>query len=136
MNDQDGFRIEAALQFGFSAAGDDAAPHYICSEVELIAFAKACERKGLATAATFARNVTSATNVFGQHFEAQIAALDAEIEPIKEAAEARFMTAQGYVRGTDEPGKRWVKPDPNLCDDEGCPHYGTDHVCINRTEPR
>lgn len=23
---------------------------------------------------------------------------------------------------------------PDLCDDEGCPHHGTDHVCVNRVE--
>lgn len=23
---------------------------------------------------------------------------------------------------------------PRLCDDEGCPHYGTDHVCVERAE--
>lgn len=21
---------------------------------------------------------------------------------------------------------------PKLCEDEGCPHFGTDHICINR----
>ena len=45
MNDTDGHRIEAALQFGFEKISDDC-PAYRCTETQLLAFAKACERKG------------------------------------------------------------------------------------------
>lgn len=45
MSDEDGFRIEAALQFGFETTNDDA-DQFKCTQEQLIAFAKACERKG------------------------------------------------------------------------------------------
>ena len=41
----------------------------------------------------------------------RIAAIDAENAPILAAEEERSMTSRGYVRGTDEPGKRWVRPE-------------------------
>lgn len=50
MNDADGFRLEAAEQFGFEHNdGQDGPgqPGYFCTESELIAFAKACERAGM-----------------------------------------------------------------------------------------
>ncbi len=37
-------------------------------------------------------------------------------------------TASDYVVGP-------VLAIPYLCDDEGCPHHGTDHVCINKVQP-
>ena len=67
------------------------------AEAQLIAFAKACERKGMAGS----RDMVAK----------RIAAIDAENAPILAAEEERFMTSRGYVRGTDEPGKRWVRPE-------------------------
>lgn len=99
MNDQDGYRIEAAMQFGFSQTEDDGP--YTCTEAQLIAFAKACERKGLA----MAHGLGNRDAVYRHILD-----LDAELAPVLAAEEERSMTAAGYVRGTDEPGKRWVKP--------------------------
>lgn len=45
----------------------------------------------------------------------EIQKIDAELAPILAAEEERYMTARGYVRGTDEPGKRWVKPFCGVC---------------------
>lgn len=108
MTEQDGFRLEAAAQFGFVEIGQDefGLPGYQCIEAQLIAFAKACERKGLAMAHGLANR-----DAVYRH----ILALDGELAPILAAEEDRYMTAQGYVRGTDEPGKRWVKPDCDVC---------------------
>lgn len=122
MNEEDGFRIEAAEQFGFSQTEDDGP--YTCTEAQLIAFAKACERMGLAVAYGI-----GSRDLLYQH----ILRVDAELASILTAEEERAMTAAGYVRGTDEPGKRWVKPE-SLCDDEGCPHHGADHICIERDQ--
>lgn len=121
MNEQDGFRLEAAMQFGFSQAEDDGP--YTCTEAQLIAFAKACERKGLAEAVTVAagelRNTSqlmsnppqsSAAWDIRNALNKKIEKIDAELAPILAAEEERYMTSRGYVRGTDEPGKRWVKP--------------------------
>ncbi len=122
VTEEDGFRLEAAEQFGFSQAEDDGP--YTCTEAQLIAFAKACERKGLAEAHGLANR---------DAVHRRILDIDTELAPIMAAEEERSMLAAGYVRGTDEPGKRWVKPSELLCDDEGCPHHGTEHVCVNRT---
>lgn len=54
-NELNGFRIEAALQFGFEMTNDDG-DEYSCTEAQLLAFARACERKGRADAAKMARN--------------------------------------------------------------------------------
>jgi hypothetical protein len=131
MNDSDGYRMEAAEQFGFETTNDDA-DEYKCTQAALIAFAKACERKGMADARAVAK--AAGAYVAVARVNKQIAAIDAELAPILAAEEIRYMTSRGYVRGTDEPGKRWIKSEP-LCDDEGCPQHGTPHVCINRTEP-
>lgn len=128
MNDADGHRIDAAEQFGF--IGTDA-PHdvdegaYACTVTQLIAFSKACERAGVAAAAILAQNKAHEyrlhhMSVGGVALDALAADLnrineivDAELAPILEAEETRFMTAQGYVRGSGvEPGTRWVKPVP------------------------
>lgn len=101
MNDQDGYRLEAAECFGFSQAEDDGP--YTCTEAQLIAFAKAAERKGLAMAHGLANRDAVYRHILD---------LDAELAPIQAAEEERSMLAAGYVRGTDEPGKRWVKPCP------------------------
>lgn len=136
MNDADGFRLEAAEQFGFEEIdGQDppGQPGYFCTQAELIVFAKACERKGMADARAVAK--AAGAYVAVARLNKQIAAImDTELAAILAAEEIRYMTSRGYVRSTDEPGKRWIKPEP-LCDDEGCPHHGTPHVCINRTEP-
>ena len=50
MTDEDGLRLEAAEQYGFEEIdGQDGPgqPGYFCTEAELIAFAKACERAGM-----------------------------------------------------------------------------------------
>jgi hypothetical protein len=107
MNEQDGFRLEAAEQFGFSQAEDDGP--YTCTEAQLIAFAKAAERKGMASAAALIRNraQTSALRsscddliLAAREIESLVAVSDAELAPILAAEEERYMTAQGYVRGT------------------------------------
>lgn len=150
MNEADGFRIEAACQFGFETTNDDA-DEYKCTEAALLAFAKACERKGRAEAIKIADDLygegpsapwdnggtSDGWNIGTQKIVELLTAInvtaDAELAPILATEEARCMIACGYVRGTDKPGKRWIKPEP-LCDDEGCPHHGTAHVCISRTE--
>lgn len=66
MNDADGFRIEAAEQFGFEEIDGQDAPGqegYFCTETELIAFAKACERKGMAEAKAIAADIKDNRNV-------------------------------------------------------------------------
>jgi hypothetical protein len=119
MTDEDGFRLEAAEQFGASS------DCYTFTEAQLIAFAKACERAGMAQA----HAMGSRDTVWKRMQE-----IDAELAPILAEEEARFMTAQGYVRATDDqPGARWIKPEPPLCEDEGCPHHGTSHVCTTRS---
>lgn len=126
MTEQDGFRIEAAVSFGFEWTNDDA-DEFKCTEAQLIAFAKAAERKGRAEAIKIAKDMygdgpsypydsgggscgwNDATQKIVELLTERNAATDAELAPILEAEEARFMTAQGYVRGTDEPGRKWVK---------------------------
>lgn len=51
MNEQDSFRVEAALQYGFTITNDDA-DEYACNDSSLVAFAKVCERKGAIEALT------------------------------------------------------------------------------------
>lgn len=101
MTDEDGHRVEAAEQFGFSQTEDDGP--YTCTEAQLIAFAKACERKGLAMAYGLANRDAVYRHILD---------LDGELAPLLAAEEERSMLAAGYVRGTAEPGKRWVKPQP------------------------
>lgn len=102
MIEQDGFRIEAALQLGF----EEAAVHcgktevYACTEAQLIAFAKACERKALCTARSHVRqelnNPLSARDkcpllaIMGR-LSKQIAQIDAELAPILEAERQRCL---------------------------------------------
>lgn len=95
MNDQDGLRLEAAEQFGFEEIdGQDGPgqPGYFCTESELIAFAKACERKGMADA----REITKRLGAFGATYRLseRIAAIDAELAPILVVEEVRYMTAR------------------------------------------
>lgn len=150
MTDEDGHRIDAAMQFGFEQTEDDGP--YSCTEAQLIAFAKAAERKGRAEAIALATQEGRVTD-FGARMAlkgvadellAMNAASDAALAPILAAEEHRFMTSRGYVRGTDDPGGRWVRreeskksiqiSDYEVCEDEGCPQYGTPHVCIDRVE--
>ncbi len=107
MNDQDGFRLEAADQFGFAELNDfpEDAGKYLCTEAQLIAFAKACERKGMAEAYELANR---------DAVHRRMKEIDAELAPILKTERDRAL---------------------GLCDDEGCPHHGTDHVCISRTTP-
>lgn len=126
MTDEDGHRLEAADQCGFVQAEDDGP--YTCTEAQLIAFAKGCERKGRAEAIKIAEDLygegpsapwdnggtsdgwNQCTRRIVEVLTAQNVASDTELAPILVAEEERSMTAAGYVRGTDEPGKRWVKP--------------------------
>lgn len=130
MNDEDGHRIEAAEQFGFESAEVFCGKTEVwsCTQDQMIAFAKACERKGLADAVALLQRwagdaeefkAVSARHEIMQNvcrnaataLNNKIIAVDAELGPILAAEEARSMTAAGYIRGTtDEPGKRWVKP--------------------------
>lgn len=99
-NDADGFRIEAALQFGFRMTNDDG-DEYACTESQLIAFAKACERKGRAEASKLAQTRSHENRVAHMH-EGAVAldclageldqlndATDAELKPILEAERQR-----------------------------------------------
>lgn len=121
----DAFRLEAAEQYGFEEIENAHTTAYRCTEAELIAFAKACERKGLFAAIAALRSaeakldaaqslnaslMSGAISAMADTLDEALALIDAELTPIREAAEARFMTAQGYVRGPDAPGERWVKP--------------------------
>lgn len=82
MTDEDGFRIEAAEQFGFKPTDDDC-EHYACTHAQIIAFAKACERKGRAEAAQKIADTLAKMN----------ATSDAELAPILEAERLRFLAA-------------------------------------------
>lgn len=153
MTDEDGHRIDAAMQFGFEQTEDDGP--YICTEAQLIAFAKAAERKGRAEAIAEMERVGSystdpekgALGVVIHKMKERNAASDAELAPILAAEEERYMTSRGYVRGTDEPGKRWVRhegseeasqiSDCEVCGGDcaaanppvmNCPFKDTDHV--------
>jgi len=137
MNDADGFRLEAACQFGFETTNDDA-DEYKCTEAALLAFVKACERKGRAEAIKIADDLygegpsapwdnggTSdgwdrGTQKIVELLTTLNVAADAELAPILAAEEVRSMTAAGYVRGTDEPGKRWIKPSEELVQISDC----------------
>lgn len=125
MTEQDGFRIEAALQFGFTQRsaheGDEGV--YSCTEAQLIAFAKSAERKGRAEASKLAQTsgheyrvtgfskVAAVLDVLAGSLDRLNAETDAELAPILAAEEERFMTSRGYVRVHKlKPGTRWVKP--------------------------
>lgn len=141
--EDDGFRSEAAGQFGFRDFNDDCTER-LCTTAQLVAFAKSCERKGRAEAAQVVRRELN--NPLNAQAKSPLLAVlgalkkrndesDAELAPILAAEEARFMTSRGYVRARDDqPGARWIKPTDLLCVDEGCPHHGTSHVCVDRTE--
>jgi hypothetical protein len=96
IDEQNGFRVEAAEQFGFeSIDGEDAPgqPGYFCTEDELIAFAKACERKGMADALVIAKS----SGAFGAatRLKKRIAEIDVELAPVLESERVRFLTARG-----------------------------------------
>lgn len=132
-DEANGFRIQAAVQFGFRWTNDDA-DEYACTESQLIAFAKACERKGMADVRAQLRELESAFDAVGiagsasaslmsgaisaaaDGLDTQIAAIDAELAPILEVERQRVLA--------------------ELCVDEGCPQHGTPHVCINRGESK
>jgi hypothetical protein len=101
INDADGHRIEAAEQFGFSlvaGAPDDAPETYVCTEAQVIAFAKACERAGFAKAAAHCRHletfwdaqeqewapaVAGAFAIIAENIEAGNALIDAELAAVR-----------------------------------------------------
>jgi hypothetical protein len=103
MIDADGFRLEAAEQFGFVEIDTDGREGYVCTEAQLIAFAKACERKGRAEAAQLVRrefnnplNAQAKSPLF-----AVLGALkkrndetDAELAPLLEAERQRSLAAK------------------------------------------
>lgn len=113
MTDGDGHRIEAALQFGFEALPD--MDGFTCTPPQLIAFAKACERKGRAEAIAEMERVGAystdqekgALGVVIYRMQKRNDKVDAELAPLLEAERVRSLTADGYVRGPDG---RWVKP--------------------------
>jgi len=131
MNEADGFRIEAAQQFGFQTTDDDA-ENYACTEAQLIAFAKACERKGRAEIGKYIREgeknltvqaeaaerkgdvgqalmvglIAGAMQEVGDEIDRRNDAADAELLPLLEAERRRFLESQGYVRQADG---QWVK---------------------------
>ena len=90
ISEADGFRTEAAVQFGFTWTNDDA-DEYACTEAALIAFAKACEHKGLCDAREIARRCGAYTTI--AKLDKQIAALGAELAPIVESERQRSLTA-------------------------------------------
>ena len=104
MTDEDGFRIEAAEQFGFKITDDDA-EQLACTESQLIAFAKACERKGIAQSAKLARTMaslygrydnqenalTGELESFAKMLEKVVDAIDIHLAPILEAERQRVL---------------------------------------------
>lgn len=123
--EQDGFRVEAADQFGFADFNDDCTEHR-CTTTALVAFAKACEHAGLAQARDMLRSheanydsgeesdpfisMSAAVSVAADELDKQLAALGAELGPIREAVTERRMTAAGYVRAPEGSNVLWVKP--------------------------
>lgn len=122
--ERDGFRVEAADQFGFTDFNDDCTEHR-CTTATLVAFAKACEHAGLAQARDMIAASVLAEGPFplqyrigwssGQHsaemkISAAMHALAAELDPIREAVTEQRMTAAGYVRAPEVSDKLWVKP--------------------------
>lgn len=122
MTDEDGLRLEAAKQFGFESLDDTPSAFsdwtHFATEAQIIAFAKACEMAGRREAMRFVRrelnNPLSARDksplkaVLGALTKLNNATL-VENAPILEAVRAKTL----------------------LCKDEGCPHHGTDHVCVS-----
>lgn len=111
MNEQDGFRLEAAVQFGFQESGHNEGKDddcYLCSQAQLIAFAKACERAGMYQA----YGMDSRDLVFHRMLE-----IDAELAPIlANAKEEQDMASRGYARSTECPDTWHARRDPNLCE--------------------
>jgi hypothetical protein len=89
MTDDDGFRIEAALQLGATEIEGSEVTAYSLSEVELIAFAKACERKGRAEASKLASTRGTAYRVDGRGYAADfvLQALSLELDRMNDATD-------------------------------------------------
>lgn len=94
VTDDDSLRLEAAEQFGFRG-GDN---RYACTEAQLIAFAKACERAGMARTVAYIRMHERALEYYewgralnwtAKQLDVQIAAIDAELAPLLEAERVR-----------------------------------------------
>jgi hypothetical protein len=103
MNDQDGHRLEAAEQFGFAHA-DLGEPGYFCTDAQLIAFAKACERAGRAQVVTILREterkldaapsresslISGGISAVAEELEKRNAESDAELAPVLEVERAK-----------------------------------------------
>lgn len=137
MNEADGFRTEAACQFGFETTNDDA-DEYKCSQAALIAFAKGCERKGMADAREIARRAGAYVAI--ARLDKQIAALDVELAPILESERQRSLTASGHVPvDPANPQGGWVKkPETFSClcgvGTEPCPDSDGVPACCHNLE--
>jgi hypothetical protein len=104
MTDADGFRLEAAVQFGFTWTNDDA-DEYACSEAALIAFAKACERKGMADVVAKLEAADSAVSLewLVNEIHLDIAAMDAELAPILETEKQSILRSDKAVFVVETP---------------------------------
>lgn len=101
---------QAAERFGFSPLCSTD-PVYRCTEAQLIAFAKSCERKGRAEAAMWARIRSEAfgtltttfqeLNSLAADMDAKNVALDAELAPILEAERHRQPIADMWKRESE-----------------------------------
>lgn len=110
--EMDGFRTEAACQFGFETTNDDA-DEYKCTEAQLLNFAKSCERKGMCDARDLARK----SGAYGTavRLDKQIAEIDAYLKPIVEVERQRWLTARGHVPvDPAKPEGGWVKPPADI----------------------
>lgn len=94
MNDADGFRLEAAEQFGAQTDADCVT--YTFEEGQLIAFAKACERKGMAQAVETLEGADSAVALEWavNTFKLCMQEIDAELAPIMETERQRCLAAK------------------------------------------
>jgi hypothetical protein len=117
MNDDDGFRIEAAMQFGFDEVEGATVTTYRATESQLLAFAKACERAGMVKVSRMAAAAGQKLRFHGLHggpvLDALIVAITKETDaissetlPFLAAERVRSLIAAGYVRGADGV---WVK---------------------------
>lgn len=98
MNDADGFRLEAGEQFGARSIDTDGRDDYVVlTEAQLIAFAKSCERKGMAKANGIGSRLLVAR---------LIAESDAELAPLLEAERQRCLAAPAAP--TFQPGQTYL----------------------------
>lgn len=122
MNDADGFRIEAALQFGFQESSHNDGKDtdvYLCTEAQLIAFAKACERKGMVDVVLKVEGADSAVSLEWALNDVALSVdeLAAEFAPILEAERTRVTTEQVAWSYELACSRNWVDGKPaEYCD--------------------